>query len=76
MVPQSLVAEAKALRDRLTDQHNAYFGQGMPLPNSAVARARYRRLIAKARVRYVRRLLKATDWHAAAQTYREACHAQ
>ena len=73
---QQLVAEAKALRDRLSDRHNTYFDQGMPLPNSAVARARYRRLIQKASIRYVRRMLKATDWQARAQIYRESRYAR
>lgn len=54
----TLEAEAHQLWERLVDRHNACFAFGMPLPNTAEIRARYRRLIAKASSRYIRRVVR------------------
>lgn len=53
-----LEVEAHQLWERLVDRHNACFQHGMPLPDTAEIRARYRRLIAKASSRYIRRVVR------------------
>lgn len=54
----TLDEEAHQLWERLVDRHNACFQHGMPLPDTAEIRARYRRLIAKASSRYIRRVVR------------------
>lgn len=54
----TLDEEAHHLWERLVDRHNACFQHGMPLPNTAEIRSRYRRLIAKASTRYIRRVVR------------------
>ncbi len=53
-----LEVEAHQLWERLVDRHNACFQHGMPLPDTAEIRARYRRLIAKASSRHIRRMVR------------------
>ncbi len=53
-----LEVEAHQLWERLVDRHNACFQHGMPLPDTAEIRARYRRLIAKSSSRYIRRVVR------------------
>lgn len=54
----TLEVEAHQLWERLVDRHNACFQHGMPLPDTAEIRARYRRLIAKASSRCIRRMIR------------------
>lgn len=59
----TLDEEAHHLWERLVDRHNACFQHGMPLPETAEIRARYRWLIAKASSRYIRRVVRPAVLH-------------